>query len=85
MTVNWTEETWNWPDPPRETKPRGGGGGHLISGLFYVAFGVVMLALSLKRAREHTLCFPEQNMETLRKLSIGAVASGVLGIYIHGV
>ena len=85
MPKNWTLETLNWEDPPREVKPRGGGGGHIVSGAFYVFFGFFMLALSFKRAREHTLSFPERNMATLRKLTVAVAIAGLLGIYIHGV
>lgn len=82
---NWTLETMDWPDPPRMVKPRGGGGGHVISGAFYVVVGFAMLLHSFKRARENKLCFPERDMTTLRNLSIGVVISGILGIYLHGV
>lgn len=73
-------------DVERSIRPRGGGGGHLISGSFYIIFGLGLLILSIRRARCHTLntSFPEQDMITLYRISIAVCLAGVLGILIHG-
>ena len=84
MDADWTP--LDAYDVERSIRPRGGGGGHLISGSFYIIFGLGLLILSVHRARHHALneSFPEQDMSTLRRISVAVCIAGILGILIHG-